>query len=203
MPSARGVSLLIVPNIAGGLCQPVLAACGMQRQSIQQLVGFKARPQRGTLLLMWRQITTWIKSFFGSGGPVQIGKDNQAVTGTTTGHNSPVINAARDVHWHGQPVPVAEKTHDVFPDVEALVPDLLAELRKDLAEHPLMRDMIVLDKKGIVYGWPGPHLRFSADEHEQIWQEVAVLEGHGLLRELRHRFAYRISEELATYLRRT
>ena len=150
---------------------------------------------------MWQQVAGWFRSLFGGGGPVQIGKGNQALTGTTSGPNSPVITAGRDVHLHGQPSRANDRPRDEFGELETLMPDLLGELQEDLASHPLVRDMIVLDTKSIVYNWPDPHFKFSADMHPQIWQQVAVLQGHGLLRETKQRFAHRITEQLAQYLR--
>lgn len=52
---------------------------------------------------MWAALIGWIKSLFGGKGAMQIGKGNQATTASSTGDNSPVITAGRDVHFtmHG------------------------------------------------------------------------------------------------------
>jgi hypothetical protein len=82
------------------------------------------------------------------------------------------------------------------------MPDLLADPRNALAEHPLVRDLIVLDRKSLAYGWRGPHLRLSADELPNLRDKVRVLENHGLLREIQDQVAYRMSDRLVKYLRR-
>jgi hypothetical protein len=43
-------------------------------------------------------IARFFKGLFGPKGATQIGKGNQAVTGSTTGSNSPMVSAGRDVH---------------------------------------------------------------------------------------------------------
>jgi len=151
---------------------------------------------------MWETIVGWFKALFGGKGTTQIGKGNQALSGSSTGDNSPVVTAGRDAHFN-MPTPlVSREPSGSFAELEETIPDLLSELRKDLAEHPLIRDIIVLDKKSFAYNWPDEHLLFSADEHPRIWNKIRVLENHGLLSELKDRFAYRISEELVRCLRK-
>jgi hypothetical protein len=90
----------------------------------------------------------------------------------------------------------------VFSDLEETIPTLLDNLRKFPAENPLMRDLIVLETKSMGYDWPGIHLRFSEDEDPGIYTQVALLVNHGLVDEVQHEFAYRITERLARYLRK-
>jgi hypothetical protein len=71
-----------------------------------------------------------------------------------------------------------------------------------LAEHPLVRDLIVLDKKTIAYNWPNQHLMFSKDEYPAIRETVSILEGHGLVRAEKAGFAYRMSERFVGELRK-
>jgi hypothetical protein len=83
------------------------------------------------------------------------------------------------------------------------MPELLNDLRKVLAERPLLRDVIVLNTKGIPYGWPVPHLLITKDENPNIRMHIAILEGHGLVRDLKgDGFAYRMSERLVHYLKK-
>ncbi len=47
---------------------------------------------------MWDAIVGFFKSLFGGKGATQIGSGNQAVSGSSTGDNSPVLTAGRDMH---------------------------------------------------------------------------------------------------------
>lgn len=148
--------------------------------------------------------TAWefVKGLFGGKGTLQIGKGNQAVSASSTGSHSPAVAAGRDVHFNLH-LPPSDSDAEVFQELEKSMPDLLAELKELLAQDPLIRDIIVLNKKSLVYNWQKPHGRFSADEDPYIRQKVAILENHGLLTPLDSTgFAYRISEKLAKYLRK-
>src|SRR5262249_45715242 len=151
---------------------------------------------------MWETIVGWFKALFSGKGTTQIGKGNQAVSGSSTGDNSPVVTAGRDVHFNmSAPVAPQDPSSD-FAELEDTIPDLLSDLREGLADHPFIRDIIVLDKKSIAYNWPDEHLRFSADESPGIRSKIQVLENRGLISERKDRFAYRMSEKLAGYLRK-
>jgi hypothetical protein len=145
----------------------------------------------------------WLEKLMGlfGMGTAQIGKGNQSVA---TGDNSPVVQAGRDVHFNVpvQP-PVKDEDAETFAELERTMPDLLNSLRQELAEHPLIRDIIVLDRKSIEYNWPGPHLMYSEDENPNIRMQIAILEGYSLVSDGKgHGFAYRISEKLVLYLKK-
>ena len=148
---------------------------------------------------MLHALIGWVKSLFsGAGGAAQIGRANQSATVTTAGQNSPAVFAGRDVVYH---VPPTRPRLDSLVELERLMPSLLSDLHGKLASYPLMRELIVVDRAGILYHWPNPHLKFSADEEPEIWQQIAILQGHGLVHELRERFAYRLSEEFVQRLK--
>jgi hypothetical protein len=67
-------------------------------------------------------------------------------------------------------------------DLEATMPDLLSSLRSGLHEDPLLRAVIVLDRKTIGYTYPDPHFMFSADEDPKIWQLIQILLNRGCSR---------------------
>jgi hypothetical protein len=96
------------------------------------------------------------------------------------------------------PIPRAS----AYSEIEQTIPDLLSVLRQRFTENPLIRDIIVLNKKTIAYTWPDDHLFFSADDYPGIWSKIRILENQGLVFEVKDRFAYRMTEELATYLSR-
>src|SRR2546426_471111 len=96
---------------------------------------------------MWEAIVGWFKALFGGKGTTQIGKGNQAVSGSSAGDNSPVVTAGRDVHFNMPTPAVSQEPSSALAELEETIPDVLSKLRKDLADHPLTRDIIVLDKK--------------------------------------------------------
>ena len=92
---------------------------------------------------------------------------------------------------------------DVFRDLEKTVPELLAELRRVITAIPSMREMVVLPTATTPDTWPGQHVTYSVDEAPDLPNQLLILENHGLCRLLRPGFAYRLSEPLVKYLKRT
>lgn len=124
---------------------------------------------------------------------------------TTSGANSPIVSgqvaAARDIHITVPPSSANPEEGEVFAHLEATVPDVLQELRKELQEDPLIRDIICLERKSISYGWLDTHLMFSEEEYKDIRRKLQVLVNAGMIRETKEGFAFRISERLVRYLR--
>lgn len=150
---------------------------------------------------MWDAIVGFVKGFFGGGkGVTQVGNDQQAVSGSTTGYNSPVIAAGRDVHFG--PTPSADPYLEVFADLEELMPDLLDLMRSDLAEHPLLRDIVYLEKSTYAYNFNSEHMLFADDKQPGAGARLRILLGHRLLTEEKEDFWYRITERFAKYLRK-
>jgi hypothetical protein len=152
---------------------------------------------------MWGAIVGWLKSLFGGRGGTQIGQGNQTFTASTAGDNSPAVMAGRDVHFNMPSAPASvDEDAETFAELEETLGDLLSDLRKQLAENPLLRDLIVLDRKSISYFWTGPHIMCSEDESPGVRSKVEVLVNHGLATETKPDFAYRMSERLVRYLRK-
>jgi hypothetical protein len=151
---------------------------------------------------MWQAVVDFVKGLFGGKGTLQAGSGNQAVTGTTSGHNSPIMAAQRDIHVNMPFAPTGGGDDEVFRDLENDMPDLLKEMREDLAAHPLIRDVIVLGKSTFAYNFPDAHMMFAEDTHPGIRQKVNILHDLGLLREEKEGFYYRIADKLAKYLRK-
>jgi len=147
---------------------------------------------------MWKAIVCWLKGLLGGKVTTQIGRGNRAISGSSSGDNSPVVSAGRDAY-----IQVQSKQNELttFNELEQIMPDLLNQLREGMADDPLIRDIIVSDKKSLAYNYTVEHFHFSADEHPRVWEKIRILENHGLVSEVRHRFAYRISEDFARYLR--
>jgi hypothetical protein len=134
----------------------------------------------------------------------EMGKGDSMVQ-TTSGANSPIVSgqvaAARDIHITVPPSSANSQESEVFAHLEATVPDVLQELRRELKEDPLIRDIICLERKSIPYGWPDTHLMFSEEEYKDIRRKLQVLVNAGMIRETKEGFAFRISERLVRYLR--
>jgi len=88
-----------------------------------------------------------------------------------------------------------------FSDLEQTIPGLLSEMQADLAATPLIRDIIMLDKSTYAYNWPTDHFGFFEDKSPGVLSKLRLLIDHGLLEELKSDFAYRITPELAKYLK--
>lgn len=95
-----------------------------------------------------------------------------------------------------------------FPDysvalerIERLMPALLAEMRRDLAEHPLAREC-VLFKRAWTYTGKGNELFYYYDDHPDLEDKFHILENEGMVRDVTHTSTkrYRILERLADYL---
>ncbi len=72
---------------------------------------------------MLQTIVGWLKSLFMGKGAIQIGKENQAVTGSTSGPNSPILNAGGNILYLTSSPP--EEKH------AALVPNPKLEVAKE------------------------------------------------------------------------
>jgi hypothetical protein len=89
----------------------------------------------------------------------------------------------------------------VFIELERIMPDLLAEMRKDLTEYPLSREFVVLEK-GWSYWASGHELAYYFEDHPQLENKLRILLNHGLIQDVTHTSVsrYVISEKFARYL---
>ena len=89
----------------------------------------------------------------------------------------------------------------VFVELERIMPDLLAEMRKDLTENPLSREFVVL-KKGWSYCASGHELVYYFEDHPQLENKLRILLNHGLIQDVTHTNVsrYVISEKFAKHL---
>jgi len=89
----------------------------------------------------------------------------------------------------------------VFRRLERLIPQLLAEMRSDLATYPFRRDCVLL-KKAWSYNGEGTELVYYFDDHTDLGSQFHVLENYGLVSDVTTGKVsrYRISEDLAEYL---
>lgn len=89
----------------------------------------------------------------------------------------------------------------VFERMERLMPSLLAEMRNDLGEHALRREVVLL-KRSWSYWAKGNELVYYYDDHPDLDDKFRILENEGLVNEITYNNTKRfvLSEDLAAYL---
>jgi hypothetical protein len=97
-----------------------------------------------------------------------------------------------------------ESGHDaVFAKIERLMPELIAEMRTDLAGQPLCRELIMLPK-GVSFWYPSDRTIFTyyQEDHPDLGSKLRILQNHGLIHDIRHNDVprYSISEAFAEFL---
>jgi hypothetical protein len=88
-----------------------------------------------------------------------------------------------------------------FERLEQLMPALLDEMRKDMSDTPLRREIVLLEKTWI-YNGKGNELVYYFDEHPDLLAKMQVLANLGCVTEITYNNVSRfmMSEELAQYL---
>jgi hypothetical protein len=108
-----------------------------------------------------------------------------------------VANSAQD---HASETPARDA--DLLK-VDRLMPDLLAEMRKDLSENPLCREFILISKR-LTFVHPNDRLilTYFTEDIPNLLEKVRILENYGLVSDIRRNNVprYAISEKLAEYL---
>ena len=81
------------------------------------------------------------------------------------------------------------------------MPELLTEMRQDLSQYPLRRELVLL-KKSWSYSSGVSELAYYYDEHEDLDDKMRILCNYNLTREITFNNVkrYNILEELAEYL---
>ena len=95
-------------------------------------------------------------------------------------------------------------THEQkFIKLENLMPELINEMRKDLASNPLSREFVIL-KKSWVYWAKGNELVYYFDDHPDLENKLLILQNYGFIQDITYNNTkrYIITEELASYLTR-
>lgn len=93
-------------------------------------------------------------------------------------------------------------THNpVFARLEQQMPGLLDEMRRDLAEHPLRREVVLLERDWS-YWASGEELAYFFDDHVDLSSNFQILANLRLVADITFNgvVRFRISEELAQYL---
>ena len=89
----------------------------------------------------------------------------------------------------------------MFLRLEQLMPDLLNEMRMDLAEHPLSREFVIM-KRSWHYWAAGHELVYYYDDHAELENKLRILQNHSLIRDITYNNTkrYIFTEALARYL---
>jgi hypothetical protein len=108
-------------------------------------------------------------------------------------------SAARDLE---RPRTAGDDDRDLFIKIERLMPDLLAEIRKDLSEYPLTREFIVLKKIWLYSSSKERDTVYFYEDHPDLENKLRVLQNCGLIQNITYNKTprYVISETLAAYL---
>jgi hypothetical protein len=91
---------------------------------------------------------------------------------------------------------------DVFTKVERQMPELLAEMRKDLSANPLCREFVVV-RKVLMFSWSKPILIYYYEDHSSLDDKMHILQNHRLIQNISDDPdvpRYVISEPFADYL---
>ena len=90
---------------------------------------------------------------------------------------------------------------ELFGRLERLMPELLAEMRQDLAAHPLSREFVVY-LKGAVYWAIGHELVYHPDDHPDLENKLHILQNHDLIQDIAYNDVprFRLSEQMVAYL---
>jgi len=94
-----------------------------------------------------------------------------------------------------------QRNNNPYQKIEKLMPDLIAEMKKDLSEQPLKREFVLLGKKWM-YWASGNELIYFFEDHPDLKSKIRILENLGLVYDISFNRVdrYNITEEFADYL---
>ena len=95
----------------------------------------------------------------------------------------------------------------IFSKIEKAMPKLLEEMRKDLAEHPLKREFVLM-KRGMKYnagrtlGDGSLYLAYHYEEHDSLDDKIIILCNYRLVEDITYNDVkrYTFTEDLVDYL---
>ncbi|WP_228053847.1 helix-turn-helix domain-containing protein [Nodosilinea sp. LEGE 07298] len=141
----------------------------------------------------------------GSVPPISIGNDNPAkMVKALESINKALFQLATSRESAAKPSLILSKPlESVFIDIEKLIPELLAEIKNDLFEHPFARELILMPKGAAYNGDPNNLvLEYYFENHPWLRSKMRILENYALIYEITYNTTPRfvITEELAAYL---
>ncbi len=99
--------------------------------------------------------------------------------------------------------PTEAGSDDIFARLEEMIPELLAEMKQDLSEHPYAREFVILSRNWSYNADPNKiTLVYYFEDHPDLRNKLRILENYGLITEITYNNTERfvISEALAKYL---
>jgi hypothetical protein len=90
-----------------------------------------------------------------------------------------------------------------FEAVRRQIPDLIADLRGEIVEHPLIRDFLIVPNKDCMFGSDTPAFFYYETEYPEAAQQTRLLAAHGYVEDIQtgHFAKYRITESFVEHLR--
>jgi hypothetical protein len=90
----------------------------------------------------------------------------------------------------------------VFSKIEIMMPELLEEMREDLANYPLKREFILLSKSWTYNGDGNIYLSYYYDNHEHLDDKITILCNHRLIVDITYNNVkrYNFTEDFVDYL---
>jgi hypothetical protein len=125
------------------------------------------------------------------------------ITNTNTVTVNPTFHTEVKPEIVVQVFPTADDLESTFESLEEQIPELLAEMRKDLADHPLARELVILNKSCIYNSDPNKvTLCYYFEDHPDLRNKLRILENHGLIEEITYNNTDRfvMEEALVAYL---
>ena len=89
-----------------------------------------------------------------------------------------------------------------FPDLERKAPKLVAEMRNDLADHPLVREFILMEKGAIYNGDGRVIFTYFYEEHEYLSSMMTIMQHAGAIYDVAFNSVprYHFTEEFVSFL---
>jgi hypothetical protein len=88
-----------------------------------------------------------------------------------------------------------------YSEIERLMPDLLRKMKADYTNHPLCREIIVMDSERNNYNGSGVFIYYRST-HPDLDSMLQILENHEFLQNITYNNVdrYRVAEQFARYL---
>lgn len=89
-----------------------------------------------------------------------------------------------------------------FADLERKLPNLLAEIRQDLSEDPLVRQIILLSKRFMYTPGRTPYFVYYYEAHEKLDSMLTVMQHYGAVYDISFNDVprYNLTEEFVSFL---
>lgn len=89
-----------------------------------------------------------------------------------------------------------------FERLEEIVPELVAEMREDVANNQYTREIVILDRKWTYNGQDRLYFTYYYDDHENLLSKLNIMKNYGALIDIKFNniYRYEIAEDFIDYL---